>query len=680
MSLRCFSQSFFGAALVTVVAALAGAGCGGGGSDAKCDVPKLFADRCSGSICHSPGATQIDLVSPGVDTRVANARGIGCPGLLADPSSPDTSLLYQKVAGSPSCGGPMPQSGPPLTDSEVDCIGLWISGLLPPGNTGPDGGVDCPECQCFPIGKTQSCYTGPDGTDGKGTCKSGVQTCLADNTSAIWGACENEVYPRIDDCRTTNEDEDCNGSFRACGPLWSVGFGSYEMDQSTSLRSVAVDSNGNVFVLGDYVGTVSFGGDRHTAVSSMLPKADTILAKYDKDGNFLWSKSYGDTSNQWTSKLILGDKGTGGKDNIIVVLRPYGKIDLGRGELDARGQHDIVVAKFDNDGNVLWNSMFGGIDADRAERVAVDGNGDVIVTGQFTRTATFGTLTVTALGVTDPFIAKLNGQNGSVRWFIQLSGSGDNDYGWGVATDSASNVYVTGFFNDRITIGTTEHVATATVPPDPVQNTTTDIYLAKFDSNGVYQWSKSFGGPGNDAPFDLARNPATGGIAMTGYMSDTINFGRGGLTSAGSRDLFLAEFDSSGNNQFGRLYGDSQDQAEATTDTDNMWNTLAIDSSGNYYLAGFLSYTVDFGGPLPLTSAGKTDAFYVKLGATGNQIAGAAFGKTGTEAALDVALGPSGVVVVAGRFFASEMDFGASGKVKRTGTDSSDGFIVQFQP
>jgi hypothetical protein len=61
-------------------------------------------------------------------------------------------------------------------------------------------------CQCEP-GKTQPCYFGPAGTQGKGECKGGTQTCSA---SAFWGLCDGEVLPQKEVCGN-GKDEDCNG-------------------------------------------------------------------------------------------------------------------------------------------------------------------------------------------------------------------------------------------------------------------------------------------------------------------------------------------------------------------------------------------------------------------------------------------------------------------------------------
>lgn len=114
----------------------------------QCDMPKLFEQRCGGSICHGSGestAAGLDLTSPGAEQRVSGALGTSCEGILADPAHPETSLLYTKLLDAPTCGARMPLNGEPLDVNELACMRDWISGLLPP--IADEG---CEGCLCEP--------------------------------------------------------------------------------------------------------------------------------------------------------------------------------------------------------------------------------------------------------------------------------------------------------------------------------------------------------------------------------------------------------------------------------------------------------------------------------------------------------------------------------------------------
>jgi hypothetical protein len=103
-------------------------GAGDGGTNCP-DVPKeIFAKKCAGNSCHggSTPALGLDLVAPDVATRVVGKDSMGCTGRpLADPSAPETSVLYIKVAPGDMCGSRMPL-GNSLSDEEVDCVKSWI--------------------------------------------------------------------------------------------------------------------------------------------------------------------------------------------------------------------------------------------------------------------------------------------------------------------------------------------------------------------------------------------------------------------------------------------------------------------------------------------------------------------------------------------------------------------------
>jgi hypothetical protein len=100
-------------------------------TDVETDV---FAIRCAGSICHSPGdepAGGLDLVSAGVAERITGVESPNCAGeVLAVPGDPDASLIIRKLSASPPCGDRMPLVGD-LSPAEAACISDFIEDLTP---------------------------------------------------------------------------------------------------------------------------------------------------------------------------------------------------------------------------------------------------------------------------------------------------------------------------------------------------------------------------------------------------------------------------------------------------------------------------------------------------------------------------------------------------------------------
>jgi hypothetical protein len=107
---------------------------------------------------------------------------------------------------------------------------------------------------------------------------------------------------------------------------------------------------------------------------------------------------------------------------------------------------DIFVLKLDNSGSYQWHTFYGGTrvtgnDDDEGLGIALDGNGNLYVTGH--SEATWGTPINTHSGLQDIFVLKLNG-SGAYQWHT-FYGSANSDYGGAIAVDGSDNVYVTGY-------------------------------------------------------------------------------------------------------------------------------------------------------------------------------------------------------------------------------------------
>ena len=120
-----------------------------------------------------------------------------------------------------------------------------------------------------------------------------------------------------------------------------------------------------------------------------------------------------------------------------------------------------------------------------------------------------------------------------------------------------------------------------------------ELFLAAFDmQDGSALWAKVFGGVGTDQIFDLAVDPTSGEIVLTGYFEGSLSFDGGNtvLISAGLRDAFIAKLDSQGNHVWSKRYGDDDYQNGLA---------VAVDSKGGIATLFTGGGVVDFGdGPL----------------------------------------------------------------------------------
>jgi hypothetical protein len=356
--------------------------------------------------------------------------------------------------------------------------GMGGTGMGGEGGAGGAGGTGMGGAggamMCVP-NTTQPCYDGPAATEGVASCKGGIQTCLPDRNE--WGPCIGQVLPQAEAC-ATQDDDDCNGSSDCSGTgIWSKGF--YEPGTNSIGEHIAADTLGGVVVAGRFVGTLDFGV---TTFTSQGPD-DVYAAKLDANGAVLWAKKMGGWDYATTNGVAIDSAG-----RAVIVGYYDGKADFGGGTLHSAGAMDVFVVALEQDGTHLWSKRFGDAVDQRAEAVAVGPNGEIIVAGRFQGTINFGGGALTSSGDGDVYVAKLDPAGGHI-WSKRFGSPVGFEQAYGVAVDSAGNIFVTGQFDGTLNFGG---------GPLTANGALRDVYLVKLDPDGNHLWSKRFGGTKTD--------------------------------------------------------------------------------------------------------------------------------------------------------------------------------------
>jgi hypothetical protein len=305
----------------------------------------------------------------------------------------------------------------------------------------------------------------------------------------------------------------------------------------------------------------------------------------------------------------------------------------------------------------VQSANFGGPTRDHGYGIAYDpSSGGFVIAGTFSGTASFGGPSLTSAGGSDVFVARYNAL-GAHLWSKAFGSSGpDGDLGVDVGVDNSGNVVLAANFYGTITAGGADLVAAGT----------SDLFVVKMNGDGLHQWSKRFGAPGEVVRAAGVSVQGTGAIGIGGAFTGTVPFGTTTLTSAGGYDALVLKLTTNGGVAWARGYGGSgNDHAPA----------IAFDRSGDFHVGGSFVGDVDFGTG-PQINNGIADAFVMKITGSGTgqgaTIWAKTFGGPGNDAILGGAVDLSRQPVFVGRF-RQTVDFGG-GSVMSGG--ASDVFTV----
>ena len=313
--------------------------------------------------------------------------------------------------------------------------------------------------------------------------------------------------------------------------IWAKGAGGPGYDWA---YSVAVDGKGNSFVTGWFSGPTIFF-DTLSLKLTKIGASDTFIAKYDLNGNVVWATNFSDSSTD-AGFAIAADEG----GNCYVTGTYWGVIRLKNGSLVSKGENDIFLIKFNSDGEALWAKSAGGPDGENGFAVSLDNAGHCFLTGQtlgafFGSSITFDSITV-ATNRSSFFVASYD-EGGNAIWAKTASGDGGDDVGKSIAADMYGNCYVTGYFSsDTITF---DNVSA-------IRDDWRDMFAVKYDRDGNAIWARAAGGGLFDQGGSIAVDDE-GSCYLTGlFDSPAIRFDSTLLINQGSYDLYLTKYNSNG--------------------------------------------------------------------------------------------------------------------------------------
>jgi hypothetical protein len=297
--------------------------------------------------------------------------------------------------------------------------------------------------------------------------------------------------------------------------VWIKQFGTSTYEQAAS---VSTDTSGNIYVGGHTIGGLAgsnqnVGQNLDINSAAGYPSTDSYVAKFDSNGNQLWSKQFGTVllDDQWG---VTTDK----DGNVFAGGNTKG--DFGGKNAGSAAEYDGWLIKLDKDGNQQWVRQFGSPDYDFLWDMKTDSMGNVYATGW-----TLGDLGGGNAGSYDAWLTKYD-SNGNQLWIKQFGTAGDDQpVSNGLEVDSNDNIFLTGI--------TDSNLAGANAG-------SYDTWVAKYDDDGNQLWSQQFGTPEYDAASTVTADN-DGSLYVSGITEGSL----GGI-NAGSYDSWVVKLDADG--------------------------------------------------------------------------------------------------------------------------------------
>ena len=355
--------------------------------------------------------------------------------------------------------------------------------------------------------------------------------------------------------------------------LWSTFLGSSSYDYG---NAIAVDCSGNLYAVG--YSDATWGSP--PAGGGYKGGSDAFVAKLNSSGHLAWNIFLGSSNSDDAYAIAKGGNGY-----IYVVgnsLATWGS-PVRSFTVSSPANDDAFVAKLADNGTLKWNTFLGGDFWDSGMGIAVDGSGNAYVTGY--SGASWGSPVQAFSGSENAFIAKL-ADNGTLKWNTFLASS----RAFGIAVDGGGNAYVTGY--SYATWGSPIRLFSGDV----------DAFAAKLASNGACVWNTFLGGSSSDTGSGIAVD-GSGNVYVAGYSQATWGTPERPFSGLGYSDVFAAKIDSVGALAWNMFLGGG---------SDDYGGSIAVDGSGNVYVAGESTATWGYPGRA-FSGSGYYDAFVAKI-------------------------------------------------------------------
>ncbi|MCA9115297.1 MAG: hypothetical protein KDA79_09420, partial [Planctomycetaceae bacterium] len=285
-------------------------------------------------------------------------------------------------------------------------------------------------------------------------------------------------------------------------------------------HGIAADRLGHVFVAAAITGQGNYNGQ---PVGHAGP-AHLVCLGLDADGKVRWHHAAAGEGSS-SGHAMTAD----GQGNCCLGGYASGVSTLAGEPLGTAGSRDLVVARFDSAGSLVWLHSGHGSDSAMIHGISADSQGNIWASGMFQGKLKLADRTVSSAGRYDILLTRFDA-SGKRLWTRTAGGEGI-DYGLGITTDGQGNCYTTGSFTGEVAFEETLQES---------QTAGSDIHIVKLNGDGHLQWFQQCGGVRTDHAYSIVSD-GRGNLYLSGACHGPATFGKHQLDNLGSNDIFLTK-------------------------------------------------------------------------------------------------------------------------------------------
>lgn len=322
-------------------------------------------------------------------------------------------------------------------------------------------------------------------------------------------------------------------------------------------NGIAIDDQGNSYICGAFRGTANFDG---IEVTSSDGNYDIYFVKKNSSGQAQWVK----TINAPEYGINAYAVGVDDYGNSYVSGYVMGNVSFDHISYSLGGRKKIFLAKYSPQGRLLWVDIVGAPNYhSQGTALTVSNNENIYLTGRFSGVTQFGEHTIN--GGNDIFLAKYDAC-GEVRWAKAISNYNQDFYHGvkGIASDSASNVFITGSYNGTQMFDQTHQMTSRGQG---------DVFVAKYSSDGQVQYAVSAGDDSEDYAYGISLDGQGHAYITGGYRSQmwfNLHLNEDFIITPGGNNIYVAKFDDTGKALWAKTsYGSGYSEGKAIHTTKN---------------------------------------------------------------------------------------------------------------